>query len=190
MVIRTGKIIQQINGRNIQGEDGQSTIEFLVSFTLVLGFLFAFLKLAIVYTNGYLVHYVTFQASRAYMITERGSNSPAGSDSASKDAAEELFDAYKIETIIPGFSGRPIIEDPESNLGNAKNLYVGVRVEFEEYISIPGGNAKINFPLTSESYLGKEPTHAECFERICRAFSDLPGVNGCMAHTTVADNGC
>ncbi|MCR9204952.1 MAG: hypothetical protein NXH75_10260, partial [Halobacteriovoraceae bacterium] len=154
-------VIHQIKNKTLK-EDGQSTIEFLMSFAIVFGFIFSFLKLAIVYTNGYLVHYLTFQASRAYMVTETGSNSPAGSDGAAKAEAIKVFDSYGITTLLPNFEGTPEIEDPETNAGNAKNLYVGVRVEFSEFINIPGTNRKITFPLISESYLGREPTQAEC----------------------------
>lgn len=160
-----------------------------MSFAIVFGFIFSFLKLAIVYTNGYLVHYLTFQASRAYLVFENGSNNPSGGDAGAKAEAIKIFDAYGITTLLPNFTGTPIIEDPESNRGNSKNLYVGVRVEFNEFINIPGTNRKIDFELISESYLGREPTQAECYEGVCNSFSDLPG-GGCKEHATVADNGC
>lgn len=188
LVMKMEMIIREIKKKR-SNEEGQSTIEFLMSFAIVFGFVFSFLKLAIVYTNGYLVHYLTFQASRAYMVTETGSNSPSGSDGAAKDEAVKVFESYGITTLLPNFTGTPVIEDPETNAGNSKNLYVGVRVEFEEFINIPGTNRKITFPLVSESYLGREPTQAECFEGVCASLSDVSGA-GCKKHTTVADNGC
>ncbi|MCF8058241.1 MAG: hypothetical protein K9K67_03030 [Bacteriovoracaceae bacterium] len=175
--------------KKIKEEKGQSTIEFLVSFTIALGFVFSFLKLAIVYTNGYLVHYVTYLTSRAYMSYEHDVNNPNGSDGPAKTHATKVFDSYNIPGIIPDFSGAPIFEDPLSSSGPTR-LYVGVRVEYQETITIPGTNKKISFPFISESYLGMEPTRAECKARICDAMADIGTGAGCEKHSTVSDNGC
>ena len=53
-----------------KNEKGQSVIEFLMSFTLVVGLLMFFFKMALGYTNGYMVHYATFMASRAYLTND------------------------------------------------------------------------------------------------------------------------
>lgn len=170
-------------------EEGQSTIEFLFSFTIALGFVFSFLRISVAYTNGYLVHYVTYLTSRAYMVGERDSNNPNGSDNEAKTNAQKVFDSYNIGGIVNGFESSPEFEDPVSNSGK-NNLYVGVRVEYEEAITIPGTTAKIRFPFISESYLGLEPTRAECWQRICDAMSTVGVGSGCKKHSTVADNGC
>lgn len=175
--------------KRIKNEKGQSTIEFLVSFSMALGFVFAFLRISIAYTNGYLVHYVNFVSSRAYMVSERDSNSPAGSDPEGKATAEKVFNNFNIGGIIPGFDSNLEVEDPESNQG-ARNIYIGTRVEYEEAINIPGTTAKIRFPFISESYLGMEPTRAECKFRICRAMSIVGAGGNCLKHSTVSDNGC
>jgi hypothetical protein len=175
--------------KKIKEEKGQSTIEFLVSFTIALGFIFSFFKLAIVYTNGYLVHYVTFLSSRAYMVGEGDVNNADASDIFAKNSAEAVFNSYNIPGIIPGFSSVPTIEDPLSHPGST-NLYIGVRVEYEEQITIPGTNKKISFPFISESYLGMEPTRAECKERICNAMRGVGPGSDCKNHSTISDNGC
>ncbi len=156
---------------------------------MALGFVFAFLKISIAYTNGYLVHYVNFLSSRAYMVGERDSNQPSGSDGAAKDLAEAVFEGFNIGGIIPTFDSNLQIEDPESNLGGT-NLYIGTRVEYEESINIPGSTKKIRFPFVSESYLGMEPTRAECKFRICDAMSRVGSGASCLKHSTVSDNGC
>lgn len=175
--------------KKLNNEEGQSTIEFLFSFAIALGFVFSFLRISIAYTNGYLVHYVTFLASRAYMVGERDSNQPGGSDAEAKSNAEAVFNSFNIGGIIPTFESNPEFEDPVSNSGTT-NLYVGVRTEFEEAITIPGTNAKIRFPFISESYLGMEPTRAECRQRVCDAMSTVGLGGGCKKHSTISDNGC
>ena len=175
--------------KELSNEKGQSTIEFLFSFAIALGFVFSFLRISIAYTNGYLVHYVTFLSSRAYMVGERDSNDPNGNDNQAKTQATAVFDGFNIGGIIPGFDSTPAFQDPVSNSGT-NNLYVGVRTEYEEFITIPGTNSKISFPFISESYLGMEPTRAECRQRICDAMSTVGGQSGCKKHSTISDNGC
>jgi hypothetical protein len=172
----------------IKNESGQSTIEFIISFTLAIGFLISFYKIAMLYTNGYLIHYATFQASRAYMIGETGSNTSGGSDGFAGSQAKKVFDFYKLPDIVPGFESSIIINDPESNTALNKNLYVGLQVKYEDSLLIPGTAKRVEIPLMSESFLGMEPTRAECFSGICSALG-LIGAS-CTVHTTVTDNGC
>ena len=125
------------NSKDILNEEsGQSTIEFLITLTVALGMLFSFLKMAIVYTNGYFVHYVVYQASRAYMVGERHSNVEEGSDSFASDQANEVFESYNLPGIIAGFESGLVVEDPESHRGPTDNLFVGVRTNFSQEILI------------------------------------------------------
>jgi hypothetical protein len=173
----------------IKDSKGQSTIEFIFSFSLALGFIFGFLKLSIVYTNGFLIHYATFQASRAYMVGESGSKNPDGSDPSAAADAKQVFDNFKLDVLMPDFPNVITFEEPSARSTMQSNLYIGARVEFNEFIAIPGSNAKIEIPMISESYLGMEPTRAECFQQICASLSDVGGA-GCVRHATVFDNGC
>ena len=169
-------------------DSGQSTIEFILSFAIAFGFLVSFYKIAMLYTNGYLSHYVTFQVSRAYMVGEDLRNNPEGSDASSMLNARKVYSYYNLEGIIPGFAGQLSFNEPESNLGNQTNLYVGVRLSYEDSLLIPGTAKRIPVSLTSESYLGFEPTRAECYSRICDSMTELGA--SCTVHTTVTDNGC
>ena len=170
-------------------DSGQSTIEFLFSFILVLGFVFAFLRVAMVYTNGYLVHYATFQASRAYMVGESNSGTPDGSEGIARKEARKVFDSFKLDVLMPRFDGNLLFEEASRHRNLATNLYVGARVEFSESLMVPGTSAKIAVPMISESYLGMEPTRGECFEQVCRSLEEIGGA-GCVKHATVFDNGC
>lgn len=162
----------------------------MVSLTLVFGFIFSFFKIAIVYTNGYLVHYVVFQASRAYLVSEANSNNKDGSDGEGKVFANEVFGSYQLDEIINNFDSTLTFEEPLSHTSNSTNLFIGPRLEYNANILIPGTAAKIEFQLASESYLGMEPTRAECFSRVCDAMTAVGPGSGCKEHATVSDNGC
>jgi hypothetical protein len=169
-------------------DSGQSTIEFILSFAIAFGFLTAFYKIAMLYTNGYLSHYVTFQVSRAYMVGEDLRNNPEGSDAGSMLGARKVYNYYNLEGIIPGFTGTLTFNDPETNSGNQTNLYVGARLSYEDSLLIPGTAKRIPVSMISESFLGFEPTRAECYYRICDSLAELGA--SCSVHTTVTDNGC
>ncbi|MBC96175.1 MAG: hypothetical protein CME63_00350 [Halobacteriovoraceae bacterium] len=176
--------------KTYENENGQSTIEFLITLTVALGLLFSFFKMAIIYTNGYFVHYVVYQASRAYMVGERHSNSPEGSDGEAQSIAQSVFDSYNLSGIISGFDGDLEVEDPISNGTPSTNLFVGVRTNFTQKLLIPGSGSTIDIDMQSESYLGLEPTRAECFFSTCDAIRDIGMGTRCNKNTTVADNGC
>lgn len=167
---------------------GQSTIEFIISFSIAFGFLISFYKIAMLFTNGYLVHYATFQASRVYMIADNHQAQVGLGDSLAATRASDMFKSYKLDVLISGFENNISFNGPASNLGINKNIYVGVRVEYTDSLLIPGTSKRIAIPMRSESFLGMEPTRADCFKRICDAIRELGA--DCMAHTTVTDNGC
>lgn len=174
----------------IKCEEGQSSIEFLITLSVALGLLFSFFKMAIIYTNGYFVHYVVYQASRAYMVGERHSNTEDGSDGEAKTQAQAVFDSFNLPGIIPGFDGTLKVEDPISHGNPQTNLYVGVRTNFNQKLMIPGTSATIDIDMESESYLGMEPTRAECFFQTCNAIHEIGSGTQCNEHATVTDNGC
>lgn len=176
-----------------RSESGQSTIEFIMAFLFTFGFIFSFLKIAIIYTNGYMVHYGTFMAARAYMVKERDSvsNQASGSDGESAAIARKVFNSFKLSSLIPGLTGELQINDPESLKNYKSNLYVGVYIDFKEKLLTPVGGITKELNLRSEAFLGKEPTRAECFDRTCVGLGSAFGVGRyCLDYTTVADNGC
>jgi len=165
---------------------GQSTIEFLMSFIFGLGFLFVIFKISLNFTNGYLVHYATYMASRAYLVADNNSNQADGADKVAEQRAKEVFAKYKIPAVIESFTGDLQINSPESV---AIKGFVGTWVEYQDkftFSSLFGGNQDISF--RSESFLGREPTRAECLERICHALGDIN--SDCNLHVTFYDNGC
>lgn len=172
---------------NIQiNSKGQSTIEFLSTFIFVFGLMFMFIRLALNATNGYLVHYATFMSSRAFLVADINSNQPDGSDGYATQIANNVFASFKVPGYIAGAKNKISARTVQDG-GN--KLFVGTIYSFEQKLSnsdIIGG--KTPMKMTSESFLGREPTRATCVKRICDA---MKGVGGdCGLNTTFFDNGC
>lgn len=170
-----------------KGEQGQSTIEFLLSFIFAFAFLLIFVKTAINITNGFMVHYATFLASRTYLVWDNNSNTPSTADNAAATMALETFRSIPLPAIFwQGFEYEPVFNSPE---GPHAKLFTGVYINFQSRMnlgSVIGGNQPLE--LTSESFLLREPTRAECLQRICYTMG-LIGAN-CEVHATLEDNGC
>jgi hypothetical protein len=172
--------------RNKKKSEGQSTIEFLTTLIFVIGIIFFYVKMSLSMTSGFLVHYATFISSRAYLVKDTNSNEPNGSDGAAKALAQQVFNDFNLENIIPNFAPTFSVSDPE---GNNNKVFNGVFVEYDAPFSISnlfGGKESARY--VSESFLGREPTRAECLQQVCKAIDDLGA--SCTLHTTVFDNGC
>lgn len=171
----------------IHSEKGQSMIEFILTLSFSLGIIFLFTTLATNLTSGYLVHYVTFNASRTYLSYDGSFGTPENSIGPARGKAIEVFNRYGLDKIGIPSSGFTILPPGPSAQGNA--LMVGATTRFEKPISnfkVVGGSEKAVF--LSESLLGKEPTRAECFQMVCEAM----GIPNCgdTYDITVFDNGC
>ena len=170
---------------------GQSSVEFIISFVVVLGFCFSFFRLAILYTNGYLVHYATYMAARSYMVFDNNSNEPSGGDGGAGLLAKKVFDGFKVGGLVGSYSGNLEVHDPESFNTYINNLYVGVWTEFQQQLPTVLMGKKRTLNLRSESFLGREPTRSECYNRICRAMGEAALTSEyCGVHSTLFDNGC
>ncbi len=170
---------------------GQSTIEFIVTFVFIIGFTFSFFRIALVYTNGYLVHYATYMASRAYMVFDANSNQPSGGDGGASILAQKVFEEFRIEGLLSGFSSQLQINDPQSFNNYSNNLYVGTWVDFKQKLPTPSLGKGRDLNLRSESFLGREPTRSECYERVCNAMGEAAlQAEYCNIHSTLFDNGC
>ncbi len=169
----------------------QSTIEFIVTFVFVIGFTFSFFRIALVYTNGYLVHYATYMAGRAYMAFDNNSNEPSQSDQAASILARKVFEGLKIGNLLGTSINDIQINDPESFNSYINNLYVGTWFDFNQVLPTPSLGAGRVLNLRSESFLGREPTRSECYDRICTAMGEAAlQTEYCLIHTTLFDNGC
>ena len=170
----------------IQNEEGQSTIEFVVCFSLVVGLMFLFLKFAVNTTNGYLVHYANFMASRTYLVVDINASEFNAGDSRAFTEATKVFNSYNIDGFIPGFNGELKVNSPASGVNK---VFVGTYVEYTDLFSLSdqvGGKHQMTY--LSESFLGREPVRSECLARVCKAMQALG--SDCNLHTTFYDNGC
>jgi len=161
-------------------ESGQSSIEFLISFFFVIGFVFVFLKIAMNATEGYVVHYATYMASRSYLVAEQNSNQVNNSSAAFTNGAKKAYQSI-FQTGINNLK-------ESAPMTTETNIFVGVFTKYKRKLSAGIVGSGRSMQLISESYLGREPTKEECRRRICDAFS-LPG-GACGLHSTIFDNGC
>lgn len=174
-------------------QQGQSTVEFIVTFAFGVSLVFVIFNTSINYATGYLVQYATFMGSRVYLTSDShigsvGDVAPSLSFSAQR--AEEAFKVYNLSMIkIPNENFKiNKVEDVDGD--NQKNLTVGAYTTFEVPMDVLGrvaGQKKLE--LVSESFLGKEPTRAECATRVCEA---ITGQDDCSMSMdiTLYDDGC
>lgn len=166
-------------------QKGQSTVEFIISMSLMFSFVFLFVSIAYNFTQGYLMHWSTYKAGRHFLVFERNSNSDPTSDQRALDEARDVFEASGLSEDFITNRTRGL----QARMPGDQSGLVGVFVEFEQRLSLfsyLGGSEEIG--LISEAYLGREPTKIECMERVCRAM-DSSGNCGNLA-ATYFDNGC
>jgi hypothetical protein len=169
---------------------GQSTIEFILTFTATVGFIFLFLKMALNYTNGYIVQHAVFMASRSYLVHDKQSGQVPSEDTRDIDAAtfaKAVFAKYLPAALINGFDGTLKFNDPGKMGDNQLTVFVGAFVEFTQAFSLGfvGGKERVKF--RAESFLGREPTRFEGYMQTCDAISNVAG--DCSVQVTLDDNG-
>lgn len=171
----------------MKNQKGQSTIEFILTFTVAVGFIFLFLKVAVNYTNGFMVHHATYLASRAYMAHDGLEQTDPLNDKKAEQFAKEVFNYYLPDGLISSISG-VVLKYSHPSYGN-QPLFTGVYSEFSSRFSLGfiGGTTPLN--LRSESFLGREPTRTESVNLTCDAMKDSANIDACNIHTTLEDNG-
>lgn len=168
-------------------QKGQSTIEFIFTFAFGVSIILLIFNSAINQTTGYLVHYATFMSSRSYLTADTPLNTVTGSLNGAEAKAKATFDKYNL-TFLGVKNLNYKVNAPNSNNPNSY-LTVGAVAQFEQSIDVIGkiaGQQKLE--LVSESFLGKEPTRAECAIRVCRA---VAARESCQSlDITLFDDGC
>lgn len=165
---------------------GQSTIEFILTFTAAVGFIFLFLKMSVNYTNGFMVHHATFMASRAYLVVDsEGDQTIQGRDNIAFKQAQAVFLKNMTEDLSGQLSGKLKVNHPDNS---RLSVFTGVYAEYSQRFSIGfvGGKEAVTF--RSESFLGREPTRVEVIDQVCAAVSDVTQAS-CNIHATLDDNG-
>jgi len=175
----------------IKNDDGQSTIEFILAFGFVFGFLVTFIKLSLNYTNGYLVHYATFMSARTFMVVDTNDldNSNAAYAKAQQEA-RSVFQNYKLDQFL-GSSLEINFRSPAEISSQGETLFVGAYADFQGSFSLPFARSNKTNDFRSEALLGKEPVRAECKEQICRNFARIGVDVDCNSFNSMSfDNGC
>lgn len=175
----------------LKNQRGQASIEFIITFIFTIGVFIFFIRLALNMSAGFMAHYATFMASRSYLVMDNGSNRDFNSDTNALEEARRIFSSFRLGRF--GISGASATLDANAPEYPAKKYeYVGIRYSFRLPLTgykIFGGNETLN--LQSESFLGREPVRANCYERTCEAMKGINNAGGdCTDHTTLYDNGC
>ncbi len=176
----------------LKNEDGQSAIEFILTFMFALGLVFVFLNQAINYTAGYLNHYVNFMAARTYLVADSGVNVSSTALNFAASAAEDKFNSYDLPSFGIASTDGSSFEVITPIVGNG--LFTGTVSQFTKRLSslpVIGGGASAQF--YSESFLGKEPTRITCYEMVCAAMTGSATSCASLAGGTdfvLFDNGC
>lgn len=172
-------------------EAGQSTVEFILTFAFGVSLILVIFNTSMNFATGYLVHYATFMASRVYLTQDNmtgtiGNSSPALSGSV--ETAKTAFNVYNLSVF--NVDNSSFIINPAGNTDPSTYMTVGGVTKFELNMDIMGqiaGSKKIE--MTSESFLGKEVTRAECASRTCFG---ITGAESCddTYDITLFDDGC
>ncbi len=167
---------------------GQSTIEFIMTFTAAVGFIFLFLKMAMNYTDGYMVHHATYMAARSYLVSDNNRDSIEEDDAQALNKAKDVFERYLPEGLVPNVSKDMLKENNPNPAITKFQAFVGLYVEYSQKFSygFVGGKEPVRF--VSEAFLGREPTRRETRDQVCKAIMEL-GIGSCNVHVTLEDNG-
>jgi hypothetical protein len=181
--------------RGSKKEAGQSTTEFALTLILLMGFVFFFMQISLIFGFGNFAHYATFMSARAYL-------SAGASRDDQIDRAKTVIVRTLKKSVTQGGDRFPAIamgtgggdpagfnvDSPEYVAGSKDLSWLqGVRYTFRSKLFlIPLGgkntgsaqsNSANQVTLTSESWLLREPTEDECQ-------TQLGKVSG------IYDNGC
>lgn len=170
----------------INNQNGQSTIEFIFSFSFITFLLVYTIKVAVNYTTGYLVHYATFMAGRTYYVYE--DNSP--NDNTAMTKAREVFERTNVSMFNSNVANTGELRFTNIN-DPASYVHAGVYYDWETSFSVGGvfGGSQA-LELRSESYLGREPNRQACGIRTCQVMRGDSGACDMGRAFTVSDNGC
>lgn len=170
----------------MENNKGQSTIEFIMTFSIIFAFFFLFLKMAMNYTDGYMVQHATYLASRSYMAVDNDTDSPEASNNDAKalQHAKTVFKKYLPDGLINNFDGQFFVNNPGDKLAPFTGGYAEYTTAFS--LGIIGGKERMT--MRSEAFLGREPTRYESAFQVCVAIKSVTG-STCNVQTTLEDNG-
>jgi hypothetical protein len=161
-------------------QSGQSTIEFALTLVLLMSMILFFLQLTLIFGYGNYVHYATFMSARAYLSSGTDQDDQV---KRAKDVLNQMLSQggqdgspAKWGFIGTGYQGSDPVgadigpsQNPQFSATDRDLSWLqGVRYTFRSRLFIlPMGRANAAssanmLTLTSESWLGREPTFSEC----------------------------
>ena len=176
-----------LNMKNIKSKNqrGQSTIEFIMTFTVAIGFIFLFMQMAFNYTNGYLIHHATFMASRAFLTADSEQRDLGRGEINADEFTRKIFRHYMPDFLKPDMSKFHV----NGVMDVDRRAFVGVYYDFTQIFSLSFIGGKDEMYFRSESFLGREPTRGETISQICKRMKSIIGTTTCEFHMTLDDNG-
>ena len=164
---------------------GQSTIEFLIVSIFALGILIAFIQLTFNLTEGYMAHYATYMASRTFLVYDEADANVQGHYRRAQREARKIFEGY-------GLNSKGLDFNYPGDSRSSDFFFTGAFYRYKRPMSIfnyLGGGIETH--MYSESFLGKEPTRGDCWDRTKKAITSLQIPSDDLKRfTTVFDNGC
>ncbi len=181
-------------------KSGQSTVEFVLSLTLMIGFVLSFLQLSLVFAYGNYVHYATFMAARALLAA-----GPSANDQQER-AQTYIATMLRRSAAMPGIERFPSIAKGQGGSSSIAGLDInlpgyynendpdsswaqGVRYTFKSQPIFPlplgigaTGSSQTTVTLKSESWLGREVTTDSCAADLMK--------RDAMHQKGIFDNGC
>lgn len=169
-----------------KNESGQTLIEFILAMILLLGFSFFFIQVGLTLAVGNYIQYATFMAARAYLS---GGPSLQDQQQRATDVINEMLRSGgndRFSFVVRGVGGgnlTPGLEIIEAGAGTAvqqdseRLMWMrGIRYRFRaRMLALPLGGTPVSAPsntggatksnevdLSSESWLGRSPSDAEC----------------------------
>lgn len=178
--------------KKLKDKKGQSAVEFIVVSVIVFFFLLFFLSLAFTLVLSQYMDYATFMAARTYKAAH---SSPQNQRERARRVFLDYFEPVKANALVKSVSELQFIT---AEPGGREHQSEGVRVTYEvNLFYLPPLFAKdqisSTLTLTSESFLGRDPTNEEC-KNFFSDFANRIGVNlrsgGGDLTSRMEDNGC
>jgi hypothetical protein len=169
-----------------EAESGQALVEFILALTVALGTVFLYIQLCLGLAWGNYVQYATFMSARAYMAAgqnredqvERAENVLRRMVKRGSRSSEDRLPSIARGEGGGDLRGAEIGPGSEYDANDPSKAWMdGVRYTFRSRLFLaPLGGASANgVTLSSEAWLGREPSYEECVGAMQGAIFD----NGC-----------
>lgn len=189
----------------MRAQRGQATVEFILATTFLLSFLVFGFRLALIFSWSSYIQYATFMSARALLsggadVQDQRTRAIETLKVMVKRGGRDRFDslAQGRGGNVGEVPGMTILATKDPEAEGDSTWQVGVRYSFRSrLILVPGapqsGGRAVNrsLDLTSESWLGREPTREECRSYLQGELaSRLRGSASGRSVLPVVDNGC